>query len=192
MNKLIIFLYSLASYVNASAQEIRMPTDNEIKTSYCIPVIQKNISQMAELKKLSDDGSDADATLLNDAERSNNPQLDLIRKNYLQRQEIKGERGKVLEIEMQKLNKLQSYIVPLLNYMDINALMLARERAEMDLLESANSSVLCSNKCGISVVFNIRIFDENIKKFNTCMDNCGDSQIKKRLNSCRNPNWLPY
>jgi hypothetical protein len=37
--------------------------------------------------------------------------------------------------------------------------------------------------------FNIRIFDENIKKFNACMDNCGDSQIKKRLNSCRNPNW---
>lgn len=71
------------------------------------------------------------------------------------------------------LSRLQSYILPRIKFLDVEALMLATQQFSKDV----NFLNLCQSKCS------------ELECFNQCATSTG---YKERAMSCMNLNWIPF
>lgn len=114
-------LFSLALFLsigNASAQQLPLPSEADLKSAYCIPIVQN------ELKLMNGDGSFAPGV---------GPQFDAVRKIIRERND--------------DLTRLQSYFLPRLLHLQPMGLLAAQNRATADLREVEANMAHCSERC---------------------------------------------
>lgn len=119
MTAIIRFAIAIAvslTFTAALAQRA-MPTDNELRTAYCIPVLQYAVQENDMLTQAYPEGQwkdmSAQATAgLND-----------------------------------KLKRLQGYLVPKISHLDLASLTVATERGKLDVNAAAQAQLSCFKQC---------------------------------------------
>jgi hypothetical protein len=178
-----------AALVLASALAHAAPreaNDVELRAAYCIVVIQEEVTLANQLwvQTRSLPGAAAPATVSDDAlvtglarESRSGPAarspggrdvaLERIEKGMRERETA--------------LNRLRSYLVPKLQYLDQGPLTAATQRADADRQEALQIAAVCTQQCGGGQ--------------QPCSSACFDkaaAPIVERFKGCRDPSWLPF
>ena len=117
MKKILLGALLMAS-LNASSQSLPLPSDTELKASYCIAVKQKHLELMDA--KLRDSSNNLTREFLNKSQADSLYQLD----------------------------RLQKYLIPRMFHVDPIALAMARQSAEADIAQSMANGSVCFESCG--------------------------------------------
>jgi|WetSurMetagenome_2_1015567.scaffolds.fasta_scaffold640821_2 hypothetical protein len=157
---------------DAVAQETTT-LDPELRTAYCIPVIQYTIktskAMLAPLKDLWAKYPADDPARIN-AEEGLQSMTDSIAK---------------LE---STLNRLQLYLGPRIPHLDPVALLGAQKRGIADTEDVQKAGSRCSKQCGVSSA-------PPDNKAQACLSSCSDGADKdlvNRVRACQSPTWLPF
>jgi hypothetical protein len=145
-----IILVILLTVVGASAQAQRnAPNLLDLRASYCIALLQNSISALAFIREDNFVPPDLKQSTLNDLVRAEN-----------------------------NLLRLQSYLLPRVNFLDATGLITAKDQFITDRTQVN----LCSDKCEGST-------DEKVK----CYSNCGKTLgMQDRYKTCNDLSWMPY
>src|SRR5438105_14108121 len=143
---LLVSLSVLATVIVTTtlAQEL-LPTDAELRSAYCIPVLQWQITWHQEMVSRADK---APAEL-----REQASQLD-------------PNGRETIEQLQSALNRLQSYLVPRIGHRDSSSMLLATSRGKSDLKALCAMMERCSAKCAIADA------PDDAKR--ACFDSCTD------------------
>ncbi len=95
--------------------------------------------------------------------------------------------------EIEKLKRMQAYLIPKIPYLKIEPLMIATQSAEKDLAASSKSRKFCSKKHPKEATETI----ERRFLFNYCLEeqdklDFGREARTARMQGCHEPTWLPY
>ena len=161
---LLVSLSVLATViVTPTLAQESLPTDAELRSAYCIPVLQWQITWHQEMVSSA---NKAPAELPEQAS-----QLDPhARENIEQLQAA--------------LNRLQSYLLPRIGHRDSSSMLLATSRGQSDLKALSAMTERCSAKCVIAGT------PDDAKR--ACFDSCTDKDLVSRIRACANPTWLPF
>lgn len=154
MKQRILFFILIISFTQFSfAQERRPPTDIELKAAYCAIVIKDRIELYNRL--------------------IDNPLLPTSAKNVL----VKSRNS-----SMDQLDRIGSYILPRIPYIDLESILLAQNRAKIDTEVDNKPFTDCLDSCGNKNGFN-----------KICTDKCTQgNENALRIQSCQNLSWLPF
>lgn len=95
---------------------------------------------------------------------------------------------KMLRDHSTEVNRLQSYLLPKLKYLDLNALQGAANRAEADVNDSEGMSKQCIARCDPHVVNGTLT-----EKWRVCLEGCtADFPAATRVSACQKIDWLPF
>jgi len=174
--------------VRVAVAQDTVPTDAELRSAYCIPVLQ------SEIKMLSDAVASMDRwRSQNDQSFQQNPpspdvqnQLRENQKQYLESTE-KVREG--IARRKSTLNRLQAYLLPRLMHLDPMAIALATKRGDADVQGLHDMSHRCGSQCGISDQIGGPDPDDKAK---ACFASCSDKDLVARLKACSTPTWLPF
>jgi hypothetical protein len=108
------------------AQEFTQPTDGELRSAYCIPILQWQIDAMS---------------------RANSSVIIPGNDQTPEQQRAHGKLRRELEKVRSALDRLQSYLLPRMLNRDPMALALARKRGENDLQQLVKGADQCINEC---------------------------------------------
>jgi hypothetical protein len=171
----------------AIAQGTAIPTDAELRSAYCIPVLRWQLKMFndtqAALERSHEQG---------DASFKQNPpssdvqrQLADLEKKYLEA--IGSVRGEISRMQS-TLDRLRAYLLPRMMQLDGMAIALATTRGEADLRDFQAMTGRCGNQCGISDQPGLGPND----KEKACFESCADKELAARLRACSSPTWLPF
>lgn len=171
---LLLILFYFATTVFAQ----RLPTDSELRAAYCIPMMQTEIKLFRDVypgfeSSIRDDeqqGSD----LLSQKRQTNLRELNMKALDRLQR---------VISDRESALNRLQFYLIPRMSHLDSTSLLAASKRAASDDTKGR----VCSEKC----VQQSDLFVP-VTETDACYKECIGADLHARLETCRNPAWLPF
>lgn len=154
---------------SASGRTVQLPTDVELKASYCVAVL-KNFNSFDDDQLQLWEGA-----LKTETREAIKAQLiELITELKLQKSE-----------DGDNLNRLQSFITPKLAYLESSALTAAYHRGEVDLATQSKSGVVgqCKEKC------KDQSESSNLSCFKSCME---EDPPTHRIWQCRHLDFLPY
>jgi hypothetical protein len=143
-----------------------VPSDAELRTAYCIPVLQ------FEIKMVNDAQASADNWF-----KRNPPSTPELQKQIAETSEQGREEIARLN---STLSRLQAYLLPRFMQRDPVALAMATKRAQADLQELQANANRCVKQCATA--------PDN----KACLESCGDPDLTVRLKSCIAPTWLPF
>lgn len=148
VHKLVVaFAIALASG-QASAQQFAPPTDTDLKASYCVRALQRQLAGIP----------------LGQTEQMDNLVYDT----------------------RDRLNRLQSYLIPRITYLDATGLLAAAKRADVDGDQYRQRLDRCTqSSCK----------QDDIPR--ACADKIGacigmESELQLRMQSCSKLDWLPF
>ena len=147
MKKILLGALLMAS-LNANSQSLPLPSDSELKASYCIAVKQKHLELIDSI--LRDPSNDSVR------EFSNKSRADTL----------------------YQLDRLKKYLIPRMFHLDPTGLVMARQSAEADIAQSMSNASGCFESCGklsggpkIQQTCSQKCFDNPItKRFAACND----------------------
>jgi hypothetical protein len=152
----------------AAAQE-SLPTDVELHSAYCIPVLRWQIQFSRQVVDQADAGEKSAQT----------PEL------RQQAATVKGNLLKFVADLESSLNRLQLYLFPRMQHRDPFALLAASKRAEADLKEFQQRTDRCPSECGLDGV-------PKNEQQQACFETCTDKDLTSRIRACATPTWLPF
>lgn len=132
----------------------RPPSDNELKAAYCIPYIQDSIRVLQHFAK----GGSGELSPV---------EIDAISTLPI---------GRELSENKDRLSRLQSYLIPKLQYLDALAIGAASARAAADIQGAKDQTAACTKS-------------DRVK---SCMETFYKSELWARINGCRDLVWLPF
>jgi len=154
-NLTALILFALSGAVVAQVKTA--PTDVDLRTSYCIEVMQANVSTSE--RQLRD------------------PQM----QDFVATQ-IAGEK--------ESLQRLRSYLEPKKTFLALEPLLAAKSRAQQDMAQRYQTGLACTEEC---LGKKIQDYKPGEGTLASCLSTCDKkSPLLVRLNSCKNPNWLPF
>ena len=165
------WLFSCLTLVVAvtSTAQSQLPTDTELHASYCVPVLQEEITRLRRMLAGIDN-------VLAHIDRAP-PEA----RQALMQRALEDKRNVPEEIEAREsaLHKLQSFLQPRTSSLETSALLGATARANADLKEAAARAQRCPSHCRAD------------KNPSSCVKTCMSSDFEARVTECRNPTWLP-
>lgn len=168
---LAVAIFTLIPCWVAIAQ--RLPTDTELRASYCMPVVVNDIGFQRHAIQLIDE------TL-----KSEEVQSRILKDPALSRklQNTQTEMQQYLVDSQSALRRLQLYVLPRMAHLDPTPLRIATKRAEEDLDLIRRKGSVCIPQCITSI--------DTLK----CASECANlgPDLSQRLESCRNLSWLPF
>jgi hypothetical protein len=156
----------LVSVAQTSAAQDSLPTDAELRSAYCIPVLrwEINLARQAD-SQLGPDVSDSPPE---------QKARTLVREG-------------IAKLES-TLNRLQLYLLPRIMHRDPVALAAAQNRGEADVRQVQAVSDRCVKDCGAS-----NPLEPSDDKKRACLDSCKpDMDLVTRVGACASPTWLPF
>ncbi|HYM46734.1 MAG TPA: hypothetical protein VES65_11325 [Solirubrobacteraceae bacterium] len=173
MNKAVLIVLLGCTAQVAFAQD-SVPSDAELRSAYCIPVLQWAVKGARDI-----------ADSIDGYWRQNPPTSEFAQ----QVARTRADARKSVSDEESVLNRLQAYLLPRMERLDPVALTLAMKRGEADLREFESVSNQCTKQCGVTVDTPSR--DE---KSNACLETCRDKDkaLVERVRACNAPTWLPF
>ena len=167
---LMIFLVFLCLGKQGFAYELRAPDEIELKSAYCAAVLKITQADILEFQK---------SILPNDALAK---ELDLSK-----------ELDKEMKKSLDNLNRVQSFLMPRLDYIDTDALMFATARGIKDYKNPKNSALIkeCQNKCRSTKPATVSV--SALLVVSECIIGCtSEDELFKRLQQCNDLDFLPY
>lgn len=149
----------------ASAQQA--PSDNDLRTAYCVPVMTGTIDLMRQVVARVEANGNSSAL---EVQQANRKILDSARDSLAKTQDV--------------LNRLQLYLLPKMQTLNPAALAAAMARGEADMAELKASSARCAAKCPSLTL------DANQRCLASCTD--AEAALVVRVRACSNPTWLPF
>jgi hypothetical protein len=146
----------------AAAQELSLPSDAELHSAYCVPVLKWTIENTRSVITYSDNG----------------PQSPEVRRNTEEMRKALGE-------TQTALNRLQAYLAPRIAYRDPIAFVAAQKRADADIAQAKSLADRCITQCTASSP------RDPIACLKSCESDQG-KELTSRLSACRTPSWLPF
>jgi hypothetical protein len=162
---MIVALLMECGTANAAESQDAVPTDTELRSVYCIRVVQARIRNEQGI-----------LALLSGPMGVRVPQSE----KYVMEQTS-------TELEHMKsvLSRLQAYVVPVLEHRDPAPLFEAKRRAEADLSQFEKQSDQCTNSCAPHGE------NRTTDQIHQCVKSCGDQSLLSRITACYAPTWLP-
>lgn len=135
------------------------PTDVELRAAYCVPVMQNKVQSAEATAAAYPAGPMKDAGVESAAQATDD------------------------------LNRLRAYIVPKLQYLDSQALLIANTRGQQDVAIAATAHRACFARCEPANNPNAAFSP----KYLTCLGSCQrESPAILRTGGCTPLNWLPF
>ena len=157
----------LCAMAAAGGQQFVMPSDNELRTAYCVPVINATIDMDNQVIA----ALEANSSSTPEGQQRTHNALDLARESLAKTQQIRS--------------RLQLYLAPKVETLDPAALHAAMSRGEADMAQLKASSERCAAKCST-------VTAPSADQMSACTASCTDPDLVARVRACRNPTWLPY
>lgn len=154
-----------------------LPTDTELRAAYCVRVLQSDIANLQSLRAGIDES----------VARINEVPPDLQQQVLRTLQESKRDLPHMISERETALNRVQLFILPRIPYLDSTALLAATRRADSDLQGSATVGSKCVRECS-----ELKRGDGADDRSAPCMRACMGGELQSRLETCRNPMWLPF
>lgn len=148
----------------------RLPTDTELRATYCMPVVSNDIELQRQAIQLLDE------TFKSEERIQKAPALFRLFKN------AKVEMQQNLVDSQSALRRLTLYILPRMADLDATSLLIAKKRAEEDVDLIRRKGNACIQQC---------IQSTDVSQCVSACANLGP-EFKQRLQSCRNLSWLPF
>lgn len=167
-------LTSLLLFAGASvaiAQEPPLPSDAELRTAYCIPIIQWDLSMERSTVAAAEHQANS-AAPTPESRALMEQAADLTRKDIPLMESV--------------LTRLQAYLLPRILRRDPIALTAAQQRAEADLKALQDLANQCTSRCTSP--------PNHPENLEACVASCmtQGKDISERVKACRNPTWLPF
>jgi hypothetical protein len=162
----IVTLLMGCGTANADESQDSVPTDTELHSVYCIPVVQARIRNEQRILALLSD--------------PHGNQVSQSKKKY-----VIDQTQTQLEHMKSVLSRLQAYVTPVLDHRDPVPLIAAKRRADADLSQLEKQSDQCTDIC--SPPGENRTTDQ----IHQCAKSCGDQGLLSRIAECEAPTWLP-
>jgi len=166
MRELILCTALLATSVTVHSQQMQAPTDSDLRTAYCIPVVQ-NFLSIARSQIDSEDEyiitlhSQPDSPQRAAAEQAATKLRDDFIQGFKAAQSV--------------LHRLQAYLIPREQYLEPMGLMVASNRGKADIKEGDD----CVHACPTD------------QRAPECVVACSNP-TKERFMGCFKPTWLPF
>ncbi|MCI0558044.1 MAG: hypothetical protein MN733_06075 [Nitrososphaera sp.] len=144
-------------------QQVQLPNDVELKASYCLAVAKLTYSALVA-NTIDSDVTDPDMRrILEKAVLTHN---------------------KVLEQKHDNINRIQSFLLPRLPYLELTSMLSAYYRGKADFSRQMKSvkGKECNVRCGI-------VDEGNIPCHEQCME---EDELSRRIFQCRDLSFLPY
>jgi hypothetical protein len=154
---------------------LQPPTDADLKTAYCITVTQSVITNAQEvLRQASPHVNDLD------------PGIRQVAASTI------ANANESITLANDRLNRLQLYLMPRLQYLDTLALLAAMKRGETDSTKMYEMSSQLMNRCasectGPNVIGEAQ--DNSIKCATDCVVK---DEVVARVRSCLSITWIPF
>jgi hypothetical protein len=162
----------LLCFAQVAVAQDSIPTDAELRSAYCVPVLQWFIREnRSEL-----------ANFMEEQKNAVTPEYRQILTKKI------DELQQDVAVYESALNRLQSYLLPRIQHLDPTALMLASNRGNADRQQLSSMIDRCYERCGISL--GVPLDDKKKECIVACQDTLKD--VAARLQPCRNPSWLPF
>lgn len=161
----------------------RLPTDVELRASYCIRVVKWNIDfinqHVGELDTQLSSLGGGDSVVV---KRPNGSTATERQKREELLDQIRVSRHTLADLQ-NTLSRLKLYLGPRLGYLEPTGIVNASQRADADLQQYVNEASECSNRC-----------EQKKEPFSTCVVSCvnSDESLSTRMRACSNPAWLPF
>ena len=150
--------------VGASAQ--MPPSDSELRSTYCIPLLQANVQATRNLAEQL-------ATQIQAANQKEAQALEGILN--IARQEVAADED--------AWSRLRAYVAPRASAVQIEGLEAALQRGKVDSTRIQAERERCGQTCG----------PWQSPGFSACLSACTDkSPLLARLQQCKAPTWLPF
>lgn len=170
-----VFIASMICAQAASAQTQFIPPDpTDLHSAYCIEIDKTSIAQTAKwLAAMPPSPPASDAS---------NTRAQLMEK---ERQTVKAG----LERQQAALRRIQLYLIPRIDYLDITGIAAAASAAQTDLQRLFASSNACINACP-----NAKTLQQAQQCMHACrVENMPDfDTVEQKITDCQNPSWLPF
>lgn len=150
----------------AIGQNLPVPTDAELRTAYCIPVITRELSDTKQAAAEAEHQANGPGTATYGAQDK-----------FLQ--VLAGLKNRIAELES-ALKRLEAYLLPRVSQRDPIALAAAQKRGEADYQE------LMGGECGA------RCMAGSDADLSVCLNSCVSPGLVTRVKACKNPTWLPF
>ena len=139
----------------------QLPDQTDLRAAYCIPIVKSWIALLPS----QDSPIPASAT---PAERQST-------------EEINQFMAKMRTQELERLRRLQLYVIPRLSYLDTTSMMAAMKSGEEDVARASFLADQCTTKCS--------------GQGSACISECGKNssgELTARMKACSNTTWLPF
>ena len=150
---------------DASAQQA--PSENELRSMYCVEVVRAEIGLQHSMISASD-------------EAANTATTPALRQQWI---DTTAELLQGLAKLEGVLNRLQSYMLPRMHSLDSYALATAIRQADTDVEESRAIADHCAVECNAQ-----HAMDQQLQ---ACNASCSDNVLLTRVSACLHPSWLP-
>ena len=147
-----------AAASNAVAEQtLRPPTDNELRASYCVGYLEQSTQGL-------------DTTIASFGEKT----APDTRAHFVAAKKLQSE----------NLIRLRAYVVPRLQYIELNAMRFALESGKSALDKRVEEYSACIAPCPAP---------RTLSDLETaCWKNCDSSELADRMQQCLNLSWLPF
>jgi hypothetical protein len=144
-----------------------LPTDEELHSAYCIPVLNYWVEFYSQLEKtaVADEKTAGNAELRQEALGYSEMMRDLVARSK------------------SELNRLQMSLRPRAQYRTSTALVAATKQGEADIQQYKTNNDRCSTECSTS---------ETVAQRESCTESCVGNDVVARVRGCSNPSWMPF
>ena len=179
-SKLWLHLVLLAFSTGSWAQS-PLPTDTELRATYCIRALQEDIKGLHEMRRLTADSIANTGTLPAEMQKDTLATL----------RQLQADLPQTISERESMLNRLQLYVLPRTKYPDKTALIAAMRRAELDKQEWSNLTSKCTKQCARLGQDQRAPTEATIA---ACFRECtsASSALHARITACHNLTWLPF
>jgi hypothetical protein len=144
----------------------QMPSDAELRTAYCIPVITRELSDTKQAAAEAEQQANDPVTASYGAQDK-----------FLQ--VLAQLKNRIAELDS-ALKRLEAYLLPRRFQRDPVALAAAQKRGEADYQELMGGE--CAARC-------MAVANANLT---ACLSSCNPPDLVARLKACKDPTWLPF
>jgi hypothetical protein len=161
------FLLSALSVTAGVAAQPQAPSEDELRSMYCVEVIRAEIGLQRHLISASDAAAGSATT-----PALRQPWIDTSAEL------LQG----LAKLEVVRY-RLQAYMLPRIPALDSSALAAAMRQGDGDLEESRAAADRCAAECTASQAMNQQPV--------LCSASCSDAALLRRISDCEKPTWLP-
>jgi hypothetical protein len=160
-----LLLSSVSASTSVAAQQ-QAPSDNELRSMYCVEVIRAEIVLQRHLISASDAAAVSAIT-------------PTLRQQWIDTTAELLQGLAKLEVA---LYRLQAYMLPRIPALDSSALATAMRQGDADFQEARVVADRCAAECNSPQATNQQP---------ACSTSCGDKDALSRISACAKPTWLP-